>query len=55
MKRFFTLANLPETRHETALRNNYGPEVVDDCTSSAHLAPLALQSKGHCLLMVTPV
>jgi len=30
MKRFFTLANLPETRHETALWNNYGPEVVDD-------------------------
>ena len=26
-----------------------------DCTSSAHLAPLALQSKRHFLLMVTPV
>jgi hypothetical protein len=25
------------------------------CTSSAHLAPLALQSKRHFLLMVTPV
>jgi len=30
-------------------------EFVRGCTSSAHLAPLALQSKRHFLLMVTPV
>ena len=28
---------------------------VCDCTSSAHLAPLAVQSKRYFLLMVTPV
>jgi len=31
------------------------PSVVCKCTSSAHLAPLALQSKRYFLLMVTPV
>ena len=29
--------------------------LADLCTSSAHLAPLALQSKRHFLLMFTPV
>ena len=33
----------------------FGPDSREHCTSSAHLAPLALQSKRYFLLMVSPV